>query len=171
MDTTQEEETALVTNDRWMKEEGGQLDATDREILREVSQNGRVRVRVINMQEMLEEMKNTEPEKYRQFQETMEKQAGKRLTFDDLVEFARKADARMQEFTEIVGDMTLGQAAQVRIWRVYSHLTWRGLARAAYLEGWFQRGWQPPSNQIMGMALADKAAQLFNENFRVKPWN
>lgn len=30
------EETALVTNDRWMRE-GGQLDAADREILREAS--------------------------------------------------------------------------------------------------------------------------------------
>jgi hypothetical protein len=166
-----QEETALVTEDRWMKEEGGRLDAADREILKEASQNGRVRVRVINMQEMLEEMKNSEPEKYRRFQETMEKQAGKRLTFDDLVELGRKADERMREFTGVVEGMTLGQATQVRIWRVDNHMTWRRVARSAYLEGWFRRRWEPPSNQLMGMALVEKAAQLYDENFREEPWN
>jgi hypothetical protein len=166
-----QEETALVTEDRWMKEEGGRLDAADHEILKEASQNGRVRVRVINMQEMLEEMKNSAPEKYRRFQETMEKQAGKRLTFDDLVELGRKADERMREFTGVVGGMTLGQAAQVRIWRVDNRMTWRKVARSAYLEGWFCRRWQPPPNQLMGIALVEKAAQLFGENFREEPWN
>lgn len=166
-----EEGTALVTEDKWMKEEGGQLDATDRQILREASQNGRVRVRVINMQEMLESMKNTEPEKFRDFQETMERQAGRRLTFDDLVELGRKADERMSEFTDVVACMTLGQAAQVRHWRIDGHMTWRSVARAAYIEGSFCREWKPPSNEVMGMALVQKAAQLFGENFREEPWN
>lgn len=166
----QDDENALVTEDRWMNE-GGRLDATDREILKEASQNGQVRVRVINIQEMLEEMKNTEPEKYRRFQETMEKQAGKRLTFDGLVELGRKADERMREFTEVVGGMTLVQATQVRTWRVDNRMTWRRVARAAYMEAWFYRRWEPPSNQLMGMALIEKAAQLFGENFREEPWN
>ena len=166
-----EAETALVTNDRWMKEEGGQLDAMDREILNEISQNGRLHVRIISIKEMFEEMKNTEPEKYRQFQGEMENQAGKRLTFDDIVELGQIADVAMQGFTEITRDMTLGEAAQVRIWRVGGRMTWRSLARTAYLEGWFHRGWEPASNLLMGMALADKAAQLFNENFRQAPWN
>ncbi len=165
------EEVALVTEDRWMKEEGGQLDTTDQEILREASQNGLVCVRVINIKEMLEIMKNTEPEKYRHFQETMEKQAGKRLTFNDLVELGKKADARMQEFTEVVEGMALAQAAQVRIWRVVSHMTWRSVARDAHSEGWFHRQWGPPSNQIMGMVLCEKAALFFKENFREAPWN
>lgn len=165
------EETALVTEDKWMKEEGGELDTTDREILREASQNGLVRVRVINIREMLEVMKNSEPEKYRDFQETMEKQAGKRLTFDDLVELGKKADARMQEFTEVVKGITLAQAAQVRLWRVDGHMTWRSVARAAHLEGWFYRKWEPPSNQIMGMVLCEKASLYFKENFRESPWN
>ncbi len=168
---TVEEETAFVTEDRWMKEEGGQLDATDRQILREASQNGRVRVRVINIQEMLEAMSETEPKKYRSFQKEMEKQAGKRLTFEELVELGRKADERMKEFTDVVACMTLGQAAQVRHWRIDGHMTWRSVARAAYREGWFCRKWEPPSNQVMGMAIVVKAAQLFGENFREEPWN
>ena len=167
----EEEETALVTEDKWMKVDGGRLDAADHEILKEASQNGKVRVRVINMREMLEQMKNSEPEKYQQFQEAMEKQSGKRLTFDDLVELGRKADERMREFTEVVGGMTLGQATQIRIWRVDNRMTWRRVARAAYTEGWFRRRWNPPSNQIMGMVLVEKAAQLFGENFRKPPWN
>lgn len=166
-----EEETALVTEDRWMKEKGGRLDAADQEILKEVSQNGRVRVRVIDIQEMLEIMKNTEPKKFQQFQETMESQAGKLLTFDELVELGRKADERMQEFTEVVRGMNLAQAAQVRIWRVDEHMTWRRVARVAYLGGWFGRSWGPPSNQLMGVALCEKAALLFKENFREPPWN
>lgn len=165
------EEVALVTEDRWMKQDGGQLDATDLEILREASQNGRFHVRVINIQEALEEMEKAEPEKYRGFKETMEQRAGRPLTFDDLAELGRKADDRIQEFTKIAADMSLGQAAQVRHWRVDGHMTWRAMARAAYLEGWFQRSWKPLSNQLMGMALVEKAAKLFGENFRREPWN
>ena len=165
------EETAFVTEDRWMKEEGGCLDAADREILKEASQNGRVRVRVLNFQEMIERLKNTEPEKFKDFKETMERQAGKRLTLDDLVELGRKAEERMAEFTDVVECMTLGQAAQVRHWRIDGCMTWRSVARSAYLEKWFDRRWEPPSNQLMGMSLARKAAQLFGENFRDEPWN
>ncbi|MBA7668346.1 hypothetical protein ES703_76456 [subsurface metagenome] len=167
----QEEESAWVTEDRWMKEEGGRLDATDRELLVEASQNGRVRVRVINLQEMLEAMMKTQPKKYKQFRKYMEKEAGKRLTFDDLVELGRKADERMQELTEVVGGMTLGHAAQVRIWRIEGHMTWRSVARAAYLEGWFHCRWEPPSNQVMGMAICERAATFFEENYREPPWN
>lgn len=165
-----EEETALVTEDGWMKE-GGQLDATDREILREASQNGRVRVRVINTQEMLETMRETNPEKYGGFQKEMEKKAGKPLTFEELVELGRKADERMQEFTDLVRSLTPGQAVEVRHWRVDEHMTWRRVARAAYLEGWFHRSWEPPSNQIMGMALCERAALIHSENYIEAPWN
>ena len=165
------EEAALVTEDKWMKE-GGCLDIADRQILNEVSQNGRVPVRVINIQEMLEAMRETEPKKYRSFQKEMEKQAGRSLSYEDLVEFGKKADNRMQEFTELVSGMTLGHAAQVRIWRVDEHMTWRSVARACYLEKWTNLwGWEPASNQILGMALCEKAAKFFNENYREPPWN
>ncbi len=39
------------------------------------------------------------------------------------------------------------------------------------IEGWFYRNWGPPSNQIMGMVLCEKAALFFKENFREAPWN
>lgn len=165
-------ETALVTEDRWMKESGGQLDETDRQLLKEASQNGKVRVRVINIQEMLEAMRKSEPKKYSSFQKEMEKQAGKRLTFEELVELGRKADERMKEFTKLTESMSLGQAAEIRLLRVDHHMTWRSVARACHLEKWPNLwGWEPASNQLMGMSLCEKAAKLFNENFREPPWN
>jgi len=151
--------------------EGGQLDAADREILREASQNGRVHVRVINVREMLGILKREEPEKFKGFHKQMEKQAGIPLTFEGLIKFGQLADKRMEEFTSLVKDMTLGQAVQVRLWRVDGHMTWRRVTRAAYLEGWFNRGWGPPSNQLLGMSLCEKAATFFKENFREPPWN
>ena len=166
-----EEERAFVTEDKWMKEEGGRLDETDQQIMMEASQNGRLRLRVINMREMLETMKNSKPGKFRDFQETTERQYGKRLTFDEFVELAGKANETVSEFTGIVAPMTLGQAAQVRHWRVDGHMTWRSVARAAYLEGWFRCQWGPPANQLMGMALVEEAARLFGENYRKEPWN
>ncbi len=165
-----EQEVAFVTEDKWMREEGGRLDATDRALLKEASNNGRVHVRVINIQEMLEAMRETEPKKYRSFQKEMEKQAGKRVTFEELVELGRKADERMKEFNEVVSPMTLGQAAQIRQWRVGGHMTWRSVAKAAFSENYYRYP-GPTSNQIMGMALCEKAAQLFGENFREAPWN
>ena len=165
------EEVALVTEDKWMKEPDGLLDQTDKEMLREISQNGRVRVRVINIREMLLTLENTEPKKFRDFKKEIERQAGKRLTIDELVEWARKAHQTLAGFSDIVTSMTLGQAAQVRYWRIQDHMTWRSIAKAAFLDRWFGREWAPSSNQLMGMALAEKAARLFGENFRDDPWN
>ena len=53
-------------------------------------------------------------------------------------------------------------------------IVWFGLVvvtRAAFGENWFNRSWQPPSNQLMGLALCAKAAAIFQENFRQEPWN
>ena len=164
------EEVGFITDDRWMKE-GGQLDATDHEILNEASQNGRVSVRVINIREMFESMQKTDSNKFKRFRKEMEKNACRSLTFDELVELGRKANERQIEFAAVASGMTLGQAAQVRSWRVDGRMTWRRVARAAYGEGWYDRDWWPPANQIMGMALCEKAALLFNENYREDPWN
>ena len=166
----EKEEAFLVTEDRWMKE-GGQLDSTDREILKEASQNGGFPVRVINIREMFESMQKTDPNKFKRFRKEMEKKEGRKLTYADLVELGRKANERQVEFAAVVSGMTLGQAAQVRSWRVDGRMTWRRVARAAYGEGWYDRDWWPPANQIMGMALCEKAALLFNENYREDPWN
>ena len=164
------EETALVTGDRWIRE-AGWLDPTDRQIIAEASGNGRYKVRFLKMEEMIEAMKNEDPAKFKVFHSQMERQVGHRLTYDELVKFSAMANERIQEFTEVVNTMNLGQATQVRAWRCDSHMTWRSLARAAWREKWFERRWEPRENQLMGMALAEKAAQIFDENYQVPPWN
>jgi len=164
------EDIGFVTEDKWMKG-GGRMDIVDREILKEASQGGRLRVKVINMREMLLIMEASEPEKFQQFKGSQEKQAGRPLTFDELVEFGTKANERMSEFTALVKDMSREQAVIVRRWRVNERMTWRRVAMAAYIEEWFGWGWQPPANQLMGMALTERAAQLFGENYREPPWN
>lgn len=166
------EEAALVTEDKWMREAGGLIDFTDRQILNEASGNGCRRVRVITIRQMLELMSQTEPGKYRRFRKEMERQASRSLTFDELVELGRKGNERLEEFTGLIGgSITLAQASQVRIWRVEHRMTWRSVARAAFNENWFNRAWQPPSNQLMGIALCKKAAAFFRENYRAEPWN
>ena len=165
-----ENEVALATEDRWMKD-GGRLDATDKEMIREFSQNGKYRVRIINTREMFEVLQQEDPEKFKDFQKQAEHRAGITLTFDQLVDLGRKADERMAEFTALVKGMTHGQAALVRHWRVDQRMTWRRLSREAYLTRWFHREWGPPENQLMGMALCEKAATFFTENYRETPWN
>lgn len=166
------EDVAFVTEDRWMREAGGCLDATDHEVLREASVNGQFQVRVLTTRQMLEALRTADPERFQEFKKQMESQAGIPLTLSDLDDLARKATHRIKEFDAIVGTaMTLGQAAQVRHWRVDGHMTWRSVARAAYTEGWFGRNWEPVANQIMGMALCDRAAEMFRESYREAPWN
>lgn len=165
-----QEETALVTEDRWLRE-AGWLDPTDRQIINEASANGFYKLRIITIKEMIEAMAKEDPLKFRGYKREMEKQAGKTLTYEELVDFSAKANERMKEFTDVVKNMNLGQASQIRVWRCDTHMTWRSIARATWREKWFGRRWGPPENQIMGMSLVEKAAQLFGENYREAPWN
>lgn len=164
------EEVRFVTEDLFLKERG-QLDIIDELVLRQASQDGKYSVRVINLREMLVAMKEESPKEFADFSEKTAEQYGLvTLSFDELVDLAKKAGERITEFVEIVDSMILPQAHQIRSWRIEQRMTWRSLASAAFGEGWFEQ-WDPPSNQIMGMALAQKAAQLCNENYREEPWN
>lgn len=166
------ETTFLVTDDKWMREPGGRRDPTDEVIFKEVTQGGKYRVEVITAREMLRKIEETEPEKYRQFHDSVEKCAGIPLTYDQLVEFATKADERHKEFTQLAQGMTPKQAAVVRKVRVERRMTWRAVARTFHKLGWRNlRGWDPPSNQLMGMALCKHAAEFFQESFNEPPWN
>jgi hypothetical protein len=166
-----EHEVALVTNDRWMKE-GGQLDAADRELLREVSQDGKFKVQVMNIREMFETMKNTEPEKFEKLRQHMAKQYGHPIkSMEEFESLCAAADKRSHEFDEVTKTMTLTEACQIRVWRVMDRMTWRSVARAAYQEGFLQHRWDPPSNQLMGIALTERAAHFFGEKGMEPPWN
>jgi hypothetical protein len=166
----EEEEAALVTEDRVMKE-GGRLDASDKEMIREFSKNGQIRVRIINTREMFETLQKEDPAKFKEFHKKAEHDAGIPLTFEQLVDLQRQGRETMGEFTALVKDMTREQALAIRHWRIDQRMSWRRLARECYLERYFKRGWGPPENQLMGMALCEKAASLCGENYQEPPWN
>lgn len=91
------------------------------------------------------------------------------VSLDELKGMAKAAGERFEEFKELCSPMTLEQARIVRKFRVEENFSWRAVAQAAYNLGWGE--WSPPSNQIMGMAICERAAQLLNENYREPPWN
>lgn len=167
MQNEEPEAAVIVTEDRWMKDPDSR-DFSDNQIVREASQNGRP-VRVINVREMLEEIRDKDPKSFEALQK-VQKQSGSKV--GELIELARLGNERLEEFTELTKSMGRGQATRIRIFRVEQHMTWRGVARACSGLQWPNlRGWQPPSNQIMGMVLCERAAAFFNENFREPPWN
>jgi len=92
----------------------------------------------------------------------------------DMEEFKELAEAAVKTknlFDETVEGMTIEEARMIRYWRVEVGGTWRWVAGNAYDEGICGGNWQPPSNQLMGMALCEKAASFFDEDYMGEPWN
>jgi hypothetical protein len=167
----EEPAVALVTEDKWLRQNGF-LDASDWKVISEASRNGRFRVRMMNMEQMLEAMQEEDPKQFAEFKKKYEQDFGKSLTFKELVELSSKASARMEEFEHLAKNMTRKQAKQIRIFRMDHRMTWRSVARACHSQMWSNLcGWYPPSNQIMGMVLCAKAASFFKEDFIKPPWN
>ena len=84
-------------------------------------------------------------------------------------EMAKAASERLDEFKELCSPMTLEQAKVVRMLRVDKGYSWRAVAEACYELGWGK--WSPPSNQILGMAVCQRAAELLGEDYEKEPWN
>lgn len=83
-----------------------------------------------------------------------------------------QAEDTMRIFQRIVEPMSQCQAKFVRRLRVNEGYTWRAVARACHEERWSNISrWGPPSNQLMGMALCERAAQILGEDFGSPPWN
>lgn len=92
------------------------------------------------------------------------------LTPELLEELAQAAAATMAVFEdEVKALMTEERAGFVRSLRVDQGYSWRAVARACH-EAW-GGDWEPPSNQLMGMALCQAAAQVFDEDSSAPPWN
>ena len=88
---------------------------------------------------------------------------------EQLQDMAKQAAERFEEFKELCSSMELWQARIVRVLRVEKNCSWRAVAEVCYKLGWGK--WSPPSNQIMGMALCWRAAQLLGEDYEKEPWN
>jgi len=87
---------------------------------------------------------------------------------------AQAASDRFDGLREIVKVMTHDQALFIRMLRVDKGYTWRAVAEACYVQNWEgydREQWAPPSNQLMGMALCEKAAEFFGEDYEQPPWN
>lgn len=152
------EKAVFVTNDKWMRVPGGRPDKTDRKILRQAGKH----VRVITMTEALDIMQKEEPEKFKQFHQEMNLKHCIVLTVPQLYELSEKANETMEQYKKVANLITVDGAHLIRKWRVDEHLTWRSIARR------FSGG---DSNQILGMALCERAAVMCNENYYKDPWN
>lgn len=69
----------------------------------------------------------------------------------------------------VEGAMDLRRAAFVRMLRVDQKCTWRRVAEVCHAQ--WTGDWDPPSNQIMGMALCEYAALAFGQEYMKEPWN
>ena len=155
----EEEPRYFVTNDKWVRVPGGRLDKTDKQLLKECGN----KVKVVTMPEALSSAARPEPEKFKEFHRDQNILHGKVLTLPELYELASKANETMKQFETIANLLTVHGAHVIRYWRVDEHLTWRSIARR-FTE-------KADSNQILGMALCQRAAQMYNENYLKDPWN
>lgn len=89
---------------------------------------------------------------------------------EQLMELAQAAQATHDTFLSEVAELiTDERAAFVRKLRVEEGYSWRAVAEACYLE--WNGDWQPPSNQLMGMALCEHAANHYGEHYMDDTWN
>lgn len=93
---------------------------------------------------------------------------------EELKELAKAASEKFDAYSLFVREhMTKEQAEFVRKLRVDEGYSWRAVARRCYgnhrFRGWLR--WDPPSNQIMGMSLCERAAEMHGEDYQKPPWN
>lgn len=91
----------------------------------------------------------------------------------ELLALGRAAREVFDEASDDFAGMTAEQAAFVRRLRLDDGdglgYSWRAVAETCHLE--WQGTWEPPSNQLVGMAICKRAAELHGENYMEEPWN
>lgn len=90
-----------------------------------------------------------------------------------LVELAKKGRAVKAGFDDQVVELLTSQE-NPRTWfvkylRTHEQCSWRRIAELC-CDLW-GGDWQPPSNQLMGVALCERAAKLLEEDPSAEPWN
>jgi hypothetical protein len=94
-------------------------------------------------------------------------------SLEEVEELGRAACETFDAYRLFVREhMTKKQAGFVRKLRVEGGYSWRAIARSCYDQcwaGWLK--WDPPSNQIMGMSLCERAAEMHGEDYQKTPWN
>jgi len=155
---TKPEPVWFVTNDKWMRLPGGKLDKNDRRVMRSAGK----KVEVINSDKMLDRMQKEEPTEFDAFRKQMAKQKGVvEFTVPELYNLVAQANEKMEHFEFLALMMQASRAWEIRKWRVAEHLTWRSIARRA----------TGNPNQLLGMSLCQRAANMCNEDYLKAPWN
>lgn len=91
-------------------------------------------------------------------------------SIEDLQDLVKAANETYKSFEKQVADMTRKEAREVRRVRVDEGYSWRAVARHFHDLGDFGE-FSPPSNQLAGMALCERAAKHFGEDYMSPPWN
>jgi hypothetical protein len=80
---------------------------------------------------------------------------------EQFMEMAKQAQARMTEFRiNIRNKMTKKRAEKVYEYYVNQKYSWRLLAMATWAEWMEDAAWNPPDNQLAGMALCEIASEV-----------
>lgn len=91
-------------------------------------------------------------------------------SIEDLRKLVEAAQSVHKSFENQVADMTEKEAAEVRRVRIEEGYSWRAVARHFHDLGDFGK-FHPPSNQLAGMALCERAAKNYDEDYMRSPWN
>ena len=94
-------------------------------------------------------------------------------SMEQLLALGKALAATFEYYQQIcAAKMLHDQAVFIRGLRVGEGYSWRAIAEACLEENWEGwEKWEPPSSQPMGMALCEKAAEFFGENYMEAPWN
>jgi hypothetical protein len=151
----------FVTDDSYLRPDGN-IDPDDQRVLDQAGADGDLVV--LSSREALEQMSK---------ELAAEEEPPPRQTPIDrgsMDELGHAATKRMAVLTaEIDLTMTQPRAIFVRRLRCRERASWRKVARQYYLL--YGGDWEPPSNQIAGMALCQAAASFFDQSPRQAPWN
>ena len=89
------------------------------------------------------------------------------LTPDLFRELAAAGEATFAAFRDGFEAMTPAQAEYVRGLRCDENYSWRAVAQTCALE--WNGDWG--SNQLAGMAICERAAEILGQHYMEKPWN
>ena len=166
------EDAVFITNDKMMKI-GGVMDDTDIAILKQCSPSGKPVI--LNLEEALDVVERENPQELEKMLQTeAEKRGLVTLSKEQFINLGDMANEHYKDFKQQFAGMPRYIAEIVRAWRVDEHYTWRRIAHAAADNMSFRlifKKWYPPSNQLVGMALCDRAARVLGEDFSKEPWN
>jgi len=98
-------------------------------------------------------------------------EGSKALSMEEFRELTRQAaEAHSLLMAMVRGGMRKRHARYIRELRLQNH-SWRSIARLCYNRGWEWARWAPPNNQLAGVALCERAAEMYDENYMKEPWN